>query len=123
MKRYASLLILAIVLSSAASCSSSKSSSLDLRGTLINAPEDYYLVVCETGEKIWVDEYALQPWWQQLASAVDAGPGLAPPRYVEMTATVESNAPYGHADKTSRGVVGVKEMRTISATIPGECSQ
>ena len=122
MKRYTSLLTMALILSSIVSCSKSNSATVDLRGKLINAPEDYYLVVCETGEKVWVDVYALQPWWQQL-TAVDAGPGLAPPLYVEMQATVESNGPYGHADKTNRGVVEVKKMPTISATIPVECSQ
>jgi hypothetical protein len=123
MKRHTFLLTLALVLSSVVSCSKSNSATVDLRGKLINAPEDYYLVVCETGERVWVDVYALQPWWPQLTSAVDAGPGLAPPLYVEMQATVESNGPYGHADKTNRGVVEVKKMPTISATIPVECSQ
>jgi hypothetical protein len=123
MKRYTSLLIMSAALSYGPSCSSSKSATVDLRGRLINAPEDYYLVVCDTGEKIRVDVYALQPWWPQISSAVDAGPGLAPPLYVEMKATVESNGSYGHADKTNRGVVEVKEMQTVSATIPVECSQ
>jgi hypothetical protein len=105
------------------SCSKSNSSTVDLRGRLINAPEDYFLVVCETGEQVWVDLYALQPWWSQMTSAVDAGAGLAPPLYVDMTAKVESNGPYGHALKTNRAVVQVEEMRTVSATIPADCSQ
>ena len=118
MKRYAFLLPLVMLLAVAGSCTKSSSSTVDLRGRLINAPEDYFLVVCETGEQLWVDLYTLQPWWSQMTSAVDAGAGLAPPLYVDMRAKVENNGPYGHAAKTNRAVVEVEEMRTIDAVIP-----
>ena len=120
MKRYCSLLFALVLLAVVGSCS--KTTTVDLRGRLLNAPEDYFLVVCETGEQLWVDLYALQPWWSQMTSAVDAGPGLAPPLYVDMTAKVESNGPYGHAAKTNRAVVAVDEIRMITATIPADCS-
>lgn len=121
MKRYLSLLVTAM-LSVSGSCSKSSSSMVDLRGTLINTPEDYSLVVCETGEQLWVDLHALQPWWPQLTSGFDAGPGLAPPLYVDMRAKVMSDGPYGHAIKTSRAVMEVEEVRTIDANIPADCS-
>jgi hypothetical protein len=123
MKRCVFLLVTVMLLAVSGSCSKSSLSTVDLRGRLINAPEDYFLVVCETGEQLWVDLYALQPWWSQMTSAVDAGAGLAPPLYVEMRAKVESSGPYGHAAKTNRAVVEVEEMRTISATIPADCAQ
>jgi hypothetical protein len=123
MKRHTSLLILTIALSAGAACSSSKSTTVGLRGKLINAPEDYYLVLCNTGEKLWVDVYALQPWWKQVATAVDAGTGLVPPLYVEMDATLQDNGPYGHAEKTNREVWLIKDLRTVSADIPADCSR
>jgi hypothetical protein len=123
MKRYVSLFAMAMLLSVSSSCSKSSASTVDLRGRLINAPEDYFLTVCETGEQLWVDVYTLQPWWSQMTSAVDAGVGLAPPLYVEMRAKVEGNGPYGHATKLNRAVVEIEEMRTITATIPTDCSQ
>lgn len=123
MKRYASLLIMAMLLSGSSSCSKSSALTMDLRGRLINAPEDYFLTTCETGEQLWVDVYTLEPWWSQVTSAVDAGVGLAPPLYVEMRAKVEGNGPYGHAIKLNRAVVEIEEMPTITATIPTDCSQ
>jgi len=123
MKRHASLLITVILLAVSGSCSKSNSSTVDLRGRLINAPEDYYLIVCETGEQVWVDVYTLQPWWSQMSSAADAGVGPAPPLYVDMKAKVENNGPYGYGIKTNRAVVQIDEMRTIDAAIPAECSQ
>ena len=116
------LLVSAFLLVASASCSKGASTA-DFRGRLINAPEDYFLVVCETGERLWVDLYALQPWWPGMTSAIDAGGGLAPPLYVDMRAKVESNGPYGHGDKTNRAIVAVEEMRTITATIPSDCAQ
>jgi hypothetical protein len=123
MKAQVSLLGAFLLLTSVAASCSKSSSTVDLRGRLVNAPEDYYLIVCETGEEVWVDLYALEPWWSQLSSAVDASVGLAPPLYVDMRAKVESNGPYGHAIKTDRAVVQVEEMRAIDAAIPAECSQ
>jgi hypothetical protein len=123
MKRYASLLITVMLLTVSWSCSKTSASTVDLRGRLINAPEDYFLTVCDTGERLWVNVYTLQPWWSELASAVDAGAGLAPPLYVEMRAKVEVNGPYGHATKLNRAVVEIEEMRTVALTIPTDCSQ
>jgi len=122
MKRHTFSLVMLVLLAVSGSCSKSGSSTVDLRGRLINAPEDYFLVVCETGEQIWVDVYALQPWWSQMSAAVDAGAGLAPPLYVDMRAKVESSGPYGHAAKTNRAVVMVEEIRSLTATIPVDCS-
>ena len=129
MKHGVSLLIVVVLLAFAASCSTNKSTSdlrststVDLRGTLINYPEDYFLVVCETGERLTVEIDAVQPWWSQMASPVDAGgPPLTPPMYVDMRAKVESNGPYGMAVKTNRRVVNIEEVRTLTATIPGDC--
>jgi len=123
MKAQAFLLTTFLLLTSIGTSCSKSASTVDLRGRLINAPEDYYLIVCETGEKVWVDVYVLQPWWSQMSSAVDAGVGPAPPLYVDMKAKVESNGPYGYGIKTNRAVVQIDEMRTIDAAIPAECSQ
>jgi len=123
MKRCAPLLISVMLISVSTSCSKSSTSTVDLRGRLINAPEDYFLSVCETGEQLWVDVYTLQAWWPRITSAVDAGPGLAPPLYVEMRAKVEGNGPYGHATKLDRAIVEIIEMRTVTAVIPTDCSQ
>jgi hypothetical protein len=123
MKRSVSLLIVVVLLALSASCSTN-TSTVELRGTLINYPEDYFLVVCETGERVTVEIDAMQPWWSQMASPVDAGGlPLTPPMYVDMRAKVESGGPYGMAVKTNRRVVHVEEVRTLTATIPGNCLQ
>jgi hypothetical protein len=123
MKAQAFLLATFLLLTSIWTSCSKSASTVDLRGRLINAPEDYYLIVCETGEQVWVDVYTLQPWWSQMSSAADAGVGPAPPLYVDMKAKVENNGPYGYGIKTNRAVVQIDEMRTIDAAIPAECSQ
>jgi len=124
MKRYPSLLIVVLLLAVSGSCSKDSSSTVDLRGTLINYPEDYFLVVCETGERLTVEIHAMEPWSSQMASPVDAGAlPLTPPMYVDMRAKVESNGPYGMTVKTNRRVVQVEEVRTLTATIPGACQQ
>ena len=107
---------------SVVSCGSDRSAShTDLRGRLVAFPEDYYLQLCETGETLWVDQYALQPWWDQISGTHDGG--FPPPLYLDMKAKVVSSGPYGHATKTDRGVIAVDEMRTISTDIPSDCSQ
>jgi hypothetical protein len=55
MKHHLLLLVTTMHFAVSGSCSKSSPSTVDLRGTLINLPEDYFLVVCETGEQLWVD--------------------------------------------------------------------
>lgn len=119
----ASLLLLSLLVTS---CGSKNSGSImDLRGRLINAPEDFYLDLCNTGERLWVALYALEPWFPQISGTADGGTavGLSPPLFVDMTAKVESNGPYGHATKTSRAVVEIETMRSITPDIPSDCTQ
>jgi hypothetical protein len=123
MKPFAASVMTISLLAALGSCSKGSSSNIDLRGRLMNLPEDYLLVLCETGESLWVDVYTLQPWWPEMTSAVDAGGGLAPPLYVEMKAKVGSNGPYGHGVRMNRAIVEIDEIRAITATIPPDCQQ
>ena len=125
MKRCVPLLLVVTLLASSDSCSTNIE-TVNLRGTLFHAPEDYFLVVCETGESVTVEIDAIQPWWSQMPAPVDAGVigiPLTPPMYVDMRAKVVSGGPYGHAVKTNRKVVQIEEVRTLTATIPGDCLQ
>ena len=65
MKRCVPLLLVVALLASSDSCSTNIA-TVDLRGTLVNYPEDYFLVVCETGERVTVEIDAIQPWWSQM---------------------------------------------------------
>jgi hypothetical protein len=120
MKRYLFSFVTGMILLAPVSCSEDSASMVDLRGRLTYGPEDVFLTVCDTGEILWVDLYALQPWWPQMGATGDAG--LAPPMYLNMRAAVESKGPYGHGAKLDRAVVSVEAMRTITPTIPTDCS-
>ena len=119
----ASLLLLSLL---ATSCGSSDSGfEMDLRGRLNNAPEDFYLDLCTTGERLWVSPSALEPWLSQINGATDGGTaaGFFPPLFVDITGKVESKGPYGGAIRTPRAVVEIETMRSITPDIPSDCTQ
>lgn len=96
----------------------------DLRGVLLHSTEDFLFDLCETGERLWVDRHAVEAWWPQISDAADGGGtgALLPPLFVDMTCIVKSNGPFGHAG-TSRGVVEILTIRSLTQNVPSECAQ